>query len=127
MKCSDDNLDELKSANGKLYWRTMNMLIKNESPQNDFKLSYESIEKAEILNKYFCSISNLNDENKVLPDFDCRCLDVLSDIEVCEQDVIDIISTLNVEKAVGHDIISNRMLLAVKNEIAKPLSMLFNR
>jgi hypothetical protein len=51
--------------------------------QNDFKLSYESIEKAEILNKYFCSISNLNDENKVLPDFDCRYLDVLSDIEVC--------------------------------------------
>jgi hypothetical protein len=44
-----------------------------------------------------------------------------------EQDVIDIISTLNVDKAVGHDIISNRMLLAVKNEIAKPLSMLFNR
>ena len=55
----------------------MNMLIKNESssndtpalsdPQNDFKLSYESIEKAEILDKYFCSISNLKDENKVLP------------------------------------------------------------
>jgi hypothetical protein len=58
---------------------------------NDFKLSYEFIEKTEILNKYFSSISNLNDENKVLPDFDCRCLNVLSDIEVCEQDVIDII------------------------------------
>jgi hypothetical protein len=42
-------------------------------------------------------------------------------------DVIDIISTLNVDKAVGHDIISNRMLLAVKNEIAKPMSLLFNR
>jgi hypothetical protein len=54
-------------------------------------------------------------------------LNVLSDIEVCEQDVIDIISTLNVDKAVGHDIISNRMLLAVRNEIVKPLSMLFNR
>ena len=88
---------------------------------------YESIEKAEILNKYFCSISNLKDENKVLPDFDCRCLNVLSDIEVCEQDVIDIISTLKVDSAVGHDIISTRMLLAVKGEIAKPLSMLFNR
>jgi hypothetical protein len=34
---------------------------------------------------------------------------MLSDIEVCEQDVIDIISTLNVDKAVGHDIINNRM------------------
>ena len=54
-------------------------------------------------------------------------MNVLSDIEVCEQEVIDIISTLNVDKAVGHDIISNQMLLAVKNEIAKPLSMLFNR
>jgi hypothetical protein len=95
----NENLDELKSANGKLYWKTMNMLIKNESssndtpplsdPQNDFKLSYESIEKAEILDKYFCSISNLKVENKVLPDFDCRCLNVLSDIEVCEHDVID--------------------------------------
>jgi hypothetical protein len=103
----NENLDELKSANGKLYWKTMNMLIKNESssndtpplsdPQNDFKLSYESIEKAEILNKYFCSISNLKDENKVLPDFDCRCLNVLSDIDVCEHDVVDIISTLNVD------------------------------
>jgi hypothetical protein len=53
-------------------------------------------------------------------------LNVLSDIEVCEQDVINIISTLNADKAVGHDIINNRMLLAVKNEITKPLSMLFN-
>jgi hypothetical protein len=60
----------------------------------------------------------LKDENKVLPDFDCRCLNVLSDIEVCEQDVIDIISTLKVDSAVGHDIISTRMLLAVKGEIA---------
>ena len=95
----------------------MNTLIKNENssnetpplsdPDNDYKLSYESIEKAEVLNKYCSSISNLSDENKVLPDFDCRCLNVLSDIEVCEQEVMDIISTLNVDKSVGHDIISN--------------------
>ena len=64
---------------------------------------------------------------RFLPDCDCKCLNALTDIEVSEQDVIDIISTLNVDKAAGHDIISNRMLLAVKNEIAKPLSMLFNR
>ena len=89
----NENSDELKSANGKLYWKTMNMLIKKESssnetpplsdPQNNFKLSYESIEKAEILNKYVCSISNLNDENKVLPDFDCRCLNVSLFLILC--------------------------------------------
>jgi hypothetical protein len=42
-------------------------------------------------------------------------LNVMADIEACEQDVIGIISTLNVYKAVGHDIISNRMLLTVNN------------
>jgi hypothetical protein len=31
----NENLDELKSANGKLYWKTMNMLIKNENSSND--------------------------------------------------------------------------------------------
>jgi hypothetical protein len=67
----------------------------NIDPQNDYKLSYESIEKAEILNKYFCSISNLNDENKVLPDFDCRCLDVLSDIVIISCPTA--FSTFNVE------------------------------
>jgi hypothetical protein len=51
----------------------MKMLIKNESssnetpplsdPQNDLKLSYESIEKAESLNKYCSSISNLKEES----------------------------------------------------------------
>jgi hypothetical protein len=47
---------------------------------------------------------NLKDENNVLPYFNCRCLNVLSDIEVCEQDIIDIIATLNVDKAVVQDI-----------------------
>ena len=51
--------------------------IKNESSSN------ETPPLSEILNKYFSSISNLNDENKILSDFDCRCLNVLSDIEVC--------------------------------------------
>jgi hypothetical protein len=56
-------------------------------------------------------IINLSDENKVLPDFDCRCLNVLSDIEVCEQEVMDIISMLNVDKSVGHDIISINLFI----------------
>jgi hypothetical protein len=31
----NENLDELKSANGKLYWKTMNILIKNENSSNE--------------------------------------------------------------------------------------------
>ena len=133
----NDNLDELKGTNSKLYWKTINMLIKNErqsndipplrDPNNNFSLSYEATGKSEILNKYFCSISNLHGINKDLPDFESRCLNFLSEIVVGEHEVLDIISTLDSNKAVGPDIISNRMLLAVKHEVSKPLCMLFNK
>jgi hypothetical protein len=42
---------------------------------------------------------------------------------VSEQDVIDVLNILDPNKAVGPDIISNKMLIAVKNEVAKPLSL----
>ncbi|CAC5415370.1 unnamed protein product [Mytilus coruscus] len=96
-------------------------------PDQNFNLAYEGTEKSEILNKYFCSISNLDDANKDLPEFDDRCHDFLSQIIVSEQDVLDIVSTLDANKAVGPDIVSNRMLLAVRNEISKPLCLLFNK
>jgi hypothetical protein len=35
-------------------------------------LSYEGVEKCEILNKYFCSITDLEDDGIYLPDFDDR-------------------------------------------------------
>ena len=41
-------------------------------PQNNYCISYEDKEKADDLNKYFCSITKLVDENKTLPDFDDR-------------------------------------------------------
>jgi hypothetical protein len=44
---------------------------------------------------------------------------------VSQQDVIDVLNILDPNKAVGPDIISNKMLIAVKNEVAKPLSLLF--
>jgi hypothetical protein len=43
---------------------------------------------------------------------------------VSEQDMI---STLDANKAVGPDTISNKMLIVVKVQISKPLCMLFNK
>ncbi|CAC5410238.1 unnamed protein product [Mytilus coruscus] len=65
----------------------------------------------------------LNDASKDLPEFEDRCFDFLSQIIVSEQCVLDIVSTLDANKAVGPDIVnvSNRMLFAVRNEISKPL------
>jgi hypothetical protein len=71
---------------------------------------YEGVEKCEILNKYFCSITDLEDDGIDLPDFDDRGCNTLV---VSEQDVIDVLNILDPNKAVGLDIINNKMLIAV--------------
>ncbi|VDI69291.1 Hypothetical predicted protein [Mytilus galloprovincialis] len=65
--------------------------------------------------------TSLDEENKNLPDYDDRGINVLSEITVTLEDVKDIISTLDPNKAAGPDKISNRMLITVENEIALPL------
>ena len=117
----NENLDELKTTDSKMYWKTIHMLIKNERSantmpplrdrDNNFNLSYDCFEKAGILNRHFCSVSDLNDRNKDLPPFE----------------VLDMISTLDAKKAVGPDIISNKMFIAVTVQISKPLCILFNK
>jgi hypothetical protein len=72
-----------------------------------------------LLHKYFCSITNLVYENKTLPDFDDRGGKVLDTIWVREEEIIDIISILDSNKATGPDKISNKMIISIKNEIAK--------
>ena len=80
-----------------------------------------------MLNDYFCSISDLRDDNKPLPEFDDRRINTITNIVVTDQDIIDVISLLDPDKAVGPDRISNKMLREVKLEIAGPLSALFNK
>jgi hypothetical protein len=61
-----------------------------------------------------CSITDLEDDGIDLPDFDDRGCNTLTTIVVSEQDVIDILNILDPNKVVGPDIISNKMLIAVK-------------
>ena len=70
----NDNLSDLKTVNSKLYHKTISRLLKSERPTNDVtplrnpndivtsNSSYEGVEKCEILNKYFCSITDLEDD-----------------------------------------------------------------
>ena len=52
---------------------------------------------------------------------------VLENIWVREEEIIDIISILDSNKATCPDKISNKMIISIKNEIAKPLCLLFNK
>ena len=90
-------------------------------------MAYDATQKSNVFKNYFCSITKLNDDDAVLPDFHDRCENILSLVIFTEQEVIDMLCTLNANKAVGPDIISNRMLVSVKEEISKPLCSLFNK
>jgi hypothetical protein len=46
---------------------------------------------------------------------------------VREEESIDIISILDSNKATGPDEIRNTMIISIKNDIAKPLCLLFNK
>jgi hypothetical protein len=45
---------------------------------------------------------------------------------VSEQDILDMISTLDANKAVAPDTLSNKMLITITVQISKPICMLFN-
>jgi hypothetical protein len=107
--------------------RSANIMPPLRDRDDNFILSYDYFEKANILNRHFCSVSDLNDKNKDLPPFEVRCKNILSHIEVSEQDILDMISTSDANKYVGPDTISNKMLTAVKVQISKPVCMLINK
>ena len=113
------------------------MLIKGEgqsseypplhSPNQNDASAFDNSDKCNLLNDYFCSITDLQDDDILLPYFDDRCPNTLTDITVVEQDSIEIISLLDPNKAVGPDRISNTMLREVKYEIAGPLCLLLSK
>ena len=73
------------------------------------KFGFLDSEKAEILNKYFVSIITVDDNSTQLPGFEQKCQSLLADIECSPDEIETLIKLLNVNKATGPDIISNKM------------------
>ena len=93
--------------------------------QNDFCFSSE--EKADILNRYFTSISTVNEDNVALPAFEYKCQNRSTRIECISHEIRTLIEILNPNKANGPDEMSNKILKAVAKEVSVPLNILFNR
>ena len=135
-----DNIILDNTTNSKTYWKIMKMLIKSNKGTSsvpplkniiqDGKLSdivTDEDEKCELLNKYFNLISTLNEENVVLPNFQKKTEHVVSNINIEINEIIDVIKTLDPNKASGPDTISHRMLKICPEKIAKPLQIIFNK
>ena len=59
---------------------------------------YGDSDKCELLNKYFTLISKLKEENKELPEFEKRTDNIISDIQIRENEIEDILHTLDPKK-----------------------------
>lgn len=128
LQLTDNNIN-----NTKLYWKILRdtFITKplSEIPPLQYtdSNSFSDVDKINSLNEYFASIACVDDDNSVLPQEIFMCDSIFDSMCINEQDIIDILSILPVNKAIGADLISHKMLKATKLTIVKPLFLLFNR
>ena len=132
---ANELVDSLQRNDSKSYWSLIRKLMKGTSQNysipplydNDSnELIYDDKIKANLLNKYFCSISFVDDTNHVPPDIPSRTDALLSNIYITEHDVKDILQTLKIGKACGDDGITHQMLKRTSETICIPLAIIFN-
>ena len=131
-----DNLSEKLKTNNNLnskdWWKTLKTFISNNDkspipPLKDNDTIYaDDNEKANLLNAYFKTQSDLNEANKEVPHIDITNHNRLSTIETTPDEVKSIIDTLKTGKAAGPDNINNYILKTCARELSYPLSNLFN-
>lgn len=130
--------DASSNNNNKLYWKLIKDAfyakptkdippIQYTSDTGEFNIAFTDTEKVDVLNKYFSSVSNVDDTLNQLPQLYHICNDKLNNVNIEEQEVIDIIKILPVNKAIGPDTISHKMLKSTLQSVAKPLCLLFNK
>ena len=90
------------------------------------KLVTDFLVKANLFRDYFSQHSTtVENDNSILLNITFATEQKLSTFEFCIDDIINIIKSLDPNKAHGHNEISIRMIKLCASSIAKPLSILF--
>ena len=127
---------KLKSENltSKDWWSTIKYFISSEKVSNILPLKsnnnmiFDAIEKANLLNDFFTAQTVINDQNVDVPDVtDRNVISERSIIVLTTDEVKSVLKSLPVGKASGPDGISNRVLKELADQLAMPLSLLFNQ
>ena len=116
----------------KSFWKYVRSKTKvkqgvNDLTRDDGTTAHTNEEKADVLNKFFCSVFTIeNDENIPEPEMKYDG-DALNDVVVTEEDVRKKLSKLNPSKSSGPDGLHPRVLKEVADEIVTPLTLIFNK
>ena len=76
-----------------------------------------------ILKSILPSISRLNDQMKIVR----RTGNIISTIHISVEDIENIIGSLDINKAIGPDQVSHKLLKATKHSISESLCRIFNK
>ena len=83
-------------------------------------------DKAELFNAFFISNSNIDTSEARLPDFSYLTDHRLDEISATEQEVLDLLKSLKVNKSTGHDGIGPKLLFESAPAIVSSLTRLIN-
>ena len=130
-------LDNKISTNNfvdKQWWKLVNSFLKQKDTKKDEippithenTTLYTDIEKANCLNNYFEKQSNVDGETDPLPHVN-RVETQIAPFTITTNEITETINKLDVTKAVGPDLIHNKLLLAACPVINEPLAFLFNK
>ena len=106
-----------KTTGPKTYWSIINSLLN--------KIFIDCKEKAKLFNDYFLDQCKPIINDSTLPIFTQITCSNLDTIAITQQSILDIIKSLNVNKAHGPDNISGRMIELCGDKITLPLSIIF--
>ena len=126
------NLKEDNKSNPKHWRKTVKFFLGRNSDcelppiYDGNQYHFTNTDKAEAFNNFFLKNTMLDTQNSSLPDITETPNRILSSINATEKDVIDILKSLDVNKATGPDKISAKMLREASTAIAKPLTRLIN-
>ncbi|KAK3101919.1 hypothetical protein FSP39_007343 [Pinctada imbricata] len=131
----DGFVDHLASQNSKGFWKLVRTLTKNSGKSeiippllniDNSEIEVDDNIKADLLNKYFTSVSTIDDRDIDVPDVDLKTDRQITNIHITIDDIKDIIKILKLGKANGNDGISHHMLKYTVETVVVPLYILFN-
>ena len=134
--CRNVIVNKLKSESltSRDWWSTLKNIIsgahKASIPplENDGTIFSDDLDKANILNNYFCDQTIIDDKDVELPliyPYDVESN--LSTITFTPADIESVLKVLPLGKATGPDSINNRVLRELATELSIPLCSLFNQ
>jgi len=117
----ENKIEDYSVNNSKTYWKSIKDLMKNYKTHDSIPvlkhisnsigdICFTDEDKANCLNDYFNSVSTIDDANSTLPPFERKTVSSLDTIHIERSDIEDIIACLDINTAVGPDLISHRVL-----------------